>query len=213
MNKINTIDEYIASQSEELQIILQKVRDTIHKAAPKAIEKISWQMPTFWQGKNLIHFYAFKKHLGIFPGDLTLSPFKERLSGYTTSKGAIQFPYDKTIDYKLIRDITKWRLSVLTEPEGKSKADNKTDRTNKNNIENSRMTRKIHPVPGYVKDALEKNVLLDRYNARPPYQRNDYVGWITRAKREETRQKRLDQMLDELRAGDAYMGMNYNAKK
>lgn len=74
------------------------------------------------------------------------------------------------------------------------------------------MTRQIYDIPDYITTALDDNQLWERYRARPPYQRNDYIGWITRAKREETRQKRLTQMLEELRAGDAYMGMAYNAK-
>ena len=81
--------------------------------SPKAIEKIAWGMPTFWQGENLIHFYAHKKHLGIHPGLVERIPFGDRLAAYKTSKGAIQFPYDKPIDYKLIADITKWRVQCV----------------------------------------------------------------------------------------------------
>jgi len=111
--QIGTIDEYIASQFAEVQPSLQKVRAVIHEAAPDAEEKIAWRMPTFWQGENLIHFAAFKKHLGIYPGDLTYAPFEERLEGYRRTKGAIQFPYDKPIDYQLIADITRWRVSCV----------------------------------------------------------------------------------------------------
>jgi len=107
------IDEYIAAQSEELQPILIKVRDVIKAAAPDAAEKITWNMPTFWQGENLIHFCAQKKHLGIHPGYIDRLPFQDRLTGYKTSKGAIQFPYDKPIDYELIADITRWRVSCV----------------------------------------------------------------------------------------------------
>ena len=105
------VDEYIAAQPEDVQPILAQVRETIRAAAPEAIEKISWSMPTFWQGENLIHFAAFKKHIGIYPGDLSFFPFHERLSGYKTTKSAIQFPYDKPIDYTFIADITRWRAS------------------------------------------------------------------------------------------------------
>lgn len=70
-----------------------------------------------------------------------------------------------------------------------------------------------HPMPLYVKKALEQNRLTEAYRARPPYQQNDYIGWITRAKKDETRQKRLNQMLDELRRGDVYMNMAYRPKK
>ena len=109
--KMTTIDEYIAGQKAEVQPILQKLRETILKAAPNALEKISWQMPTFWQGENLVHFAAHKKHIGIYPGDMTNSPFAERLETYQCSKGSIHFPLDKPFDFELIADITRWRVS------------------------------------------------------------------------------------------------------
>ena len=77
----------------------------------------------------------------------------------------------------------------------------------------SRLTRERHHMPDFVKDALTGKNLMDAYSKRPPYQQNDYVGWITRAKRIETRNKRLTQMLDELARGDRYMKMVYNSKK
>jgi uncharacterized protein YdhG (YjbR/CyaY superfamily) len=110
MEKPATIDEYIAAQPEEIRPLLTQVRETIRAAAPEATEKISWRMPTFWQGENLIHFAAFKKHLGIYPGDLSLNPCEDRLAGYHRTKGAVQFPYDKPVDFELIADITRWRL-------------------------------------------------------------------------------------------------------
>jgi uncharacterized protein YdhG (YjbR/CyaY superfamily) len=108
--KIETIDDYICEQPEEVQPLLCKIRETIHNAAPNAIEKISWQMPTFWQGENLIHFAAAKNHIGIYPGGEAVGVFAERLTNYKTSKGAIQFPLHKPIDYTLIADITRWRV-------------------------------------------------------------------------------------------------------
>jgi uncharacterized protein YdeI (YjbR/CyaY-like superfamily) len=72
-----------------------------------------------------------------------------------------------------------------------------------------RSKRPRHPMPPFVRQALLREGLMDAYRARPPYQRNDYVGWIARAKREETRQRRLAQMLEELRAGDRYMKMKH----
>lgn len=117
--KVETIDAYISEQPEDVQIILRKVRETIRAAAPDAAEKISWQMPTFWQGENLIHFASFKKHLGIYPGDLSLAPFTERLEGYQHSKGAIQFPYHKPIDYDFIAEITRWRVEQAENKYGK----------------------------------------------------------------------------------------------
>ncbi|MDR1532045.1 MAG: DUF1801 domain-containing protein [Clostridiales bacterium] len=106
------IDEYIAAQPEDVRPLLNKVRETIRGAAPDAAEKISWRMPTYWQGENLIHFAAFKKHLGIYPGDLTLTPFEDKLADYRHSKGAIQFPYDKPIPYGLIAEITAYRVQA-----------------------------------------------------------------------------------------------------
>ncbi|GAB4418016.1 MAG: YdeI/OmpD-associated family protein [Anaerolineales bacterium] len=70
-------------------------------------------------------------------------------------------------------------------------------------------TRPRYPMPDFIRQALEVRELMDAYNARPPYQRNDYIGWITRAKRPETQQKRLDQMLDELAKGNVYMKMDW----
>ena len=109
---INTIDEYIAGQPAEIQPVLQKIRQTIREAAPDAKEKISWRMPTFWQGENLIHFAVFKKHIGIYPGGEASAVFADRLTGFKTSKGAIQFPLGKPVDYKLIEDITRWRVAA-----------------------------------------------------------------------------------------------------
>jgi uncharacterized protein YdhG (YjbR/CyaY superfamily) len=104
------IDDYIEAQPEEIRPLLRKIRKTIRSAAPEAIEKMSWQMPTFWQNENLIHFAVHKKHIGIYPGGEAIAEFAERLAEYKTSKGAIQFPLDKPIDYALIAEITRWRV-------------------------------------------------------------------------------------------------------
>lgn len=77
----------------------------------------------------------------------------------------------------------------------------------------SSLKRDLHPMPPFVRQALEARGLMDAYHNRPPYQQNDYVGWISGAKRPETQQKRLAQMLDELERGDAYMKMPYNARR
>ena len=69
-----------------------------------------------------------------------------------------------------------------------------------------------YPMPQFIRDTLHEHRLMDTYNSRPPYQRNDYIGWITRAKREETKQKRLNQMLDELKKGNVYMKMKWGSK-
>jgi uncharacterized protein YdhG (YjbR/CyaY superfamily) len=111
--KFGSIDEYILAQNPEIQSVLFKLRSVIRKNAPNATEKISWNMPTFWQVENIIHFAAFKKHFGIYPGDLTLLPFTDKLKEYKHSKGAIQFPYDKPIDYNFIAEIVKYKIKLL----------------------------------------------------------------------------------------------------
>lgn len=80
------------------------------------------------------------------------------------------------------------------------------------NKQSSRLKRPLHPMPDFVRIALETKNLMDAYLQRPAYQQNDYIGWITRAKMPATRQKRLDQMLDELFRGDVYMKMEYRSK-
>ena len=104
----NGIDEYIAAQPKNIRPLLQSIRETIHEAVPEATEKISWRMPTFWQGKNIIHFAAFKNHIGLYPGPEAIVAFAARLTEYKTSKGAIQLPYDQPLPLLLIAEITKW---------------------------------------------------------------------------------------------------------
>ena len=108
--KVETIDQYIAEQAVEVQPILHKIRETICAAAPDATEKISWQMPTFWQKENLIHFAAFKKHISIFPGGEATAVFADKLTEYKTAKGTIQFLLDKPVPHDLIAEITRWRV-------------------------------------------------------------------------------------------------------
>lgn len=106
----NVIDEYIAKQPAHLQVLLLNVRMAIRQALPDATEKISWQMPTYWQGRNLIHFAAQKNHLGIYPGEKAMEHFGHRLMEYKTSKGAVQFPYKSfgAEQMALITEIALW---------------------------------------------------------------------------------------------------------
>ena len=112
--KIETIDQYIGEQTEDVQPLLKDIRDAIRAAAPDAAEKISWQMPTFWQRENLIHFAAFKKHIGVYPGGEATTVFADRLTTYKRAKGTIQFPLDQPIPYDLIADITRWRVKQVS---------------------------------------------------------------------------------------------------
>ena len=104
------IDEYFSSVPEEVRHILQQIRETIHKAAPKAEEVISYNIPAFKQNNVLVYFAAFKDHIGFFPTSKPIVVFKKELSKYKTSKGTIQFPLNKKIPLGLISKITKFRL-------------------------------------------------------------------------------------------------------
>ncbi|MBL8168691.1 MAG: DUF1801 domain-containing protein [Acidobacteria bacterium] len=105
-----TIDEYIAGFSPEIQEKLETIRATIRKAAPKAEEAISYMMPTFKLHGNLVHFAAFKNHIGFYPGASGIAAFQEELAGYETSKGTVQFPLDKRVPLTLITKIVKFRV-------------------------------------------------------------------------------------------------------
>ena len=113
--KVETIDRYIAEQTAEVQPILQKIYEVIRAAAPESTEKMSWQMPTFRQGENLVHFAAFKNHISIFPGAEVSTVFADKLIEYKVAKGTIQFPYNKPIPYEIIDEITRWRVSCVKE--------------------------------------------------------------------------------------------------
>jgi len=103
------IDAYIAEFPESTQALLQQMRQTIHKAAPAADEAISYSMPTFKLHGNLVHFAAYKNHIGFYPGGV-VSLFEKDLAKYNTSKGTIQFPIDKPLPLALVTKITKFRV-------------------------------------------------------------------------------------------------------
>lgn len=108
--KTNTIDEYIAGFPENVQEILQQIRMTIRKAAPDAVEAISYAMPTFKLNGNLIHFAAFKNHIGLYPAPQGIEAFEKELSVYKGAKGSVQFPLDQPMPLALITKITKFRV-------------------------------------------------------------------------------------------------------
>lgn len=105
-----TIDEYIATFPKTIQDLLEKLREVIKDAAPSAEEAIRYRMPTFRLKHNLVHFAAFKKHIGFYPTSSGVEAFKEELSPYKTSKGAIQFPLDKPLPFDLVRKIVQFRV-------------------------------------------------------------------------------------------------------
>jgi uncharacterized protein YdhG (YjbR/CyaY superfamily) len=108
--RFNTIDEYIRTFPKSIQDILQELRRTIRKAAPEAEEAISYQIPTFKLNGNLVHFAAFKNHIGFFPTSSGIRAFKKELSGYELSKGTVRFPMDKPLPLSLVSRIVKFRV-------------------------------------------------------------------------------------------------------
>src|SRR5688500_192803 len=108
--KPTTIDEYIAALPPETQKIMQEVRAAIKKAAPAAEEAIRYAIPTFVLNGNLVHFAAFKTHIGFYPTPSGSEAFKKELSIYKTGKGSVQFPIDQPIPLDLITKMVKFRV-------------------------------------------------------------------------------------------------------
>jgi len=104
------IDEYIAGFPKDIQTILNETRGTIQKAAPNAEETINYGIPTFTLKGNLVHFAAFKSHIGFYPTPSGIEKFKKELSVYEGAKGSVKFPLDKPIPYDLITEIVKFRV-------------------------------------------------------------------------------------------------------
>lgn len=110
MNHFKTIDEYIQAFPSEIQAILIELRSLIQQTAPQATEKISYQIPTFYLNGNLVHFAAFKNHIGFYPSSSGIAEFSKDLKRYKTSKGAVQFPLDQPLPTELIRKMVEFRI-------------------------------------------------------------------------------------------------------
>ena len=104
-----TIDEYISQFQPEVQEKLHALRKVVKEVVPNAVERISYQMPTFALNKNLVHFAAFKNHIGFYPGVSGIAAFKQELSVYKGAKGSVQFPLNEPLPFDLIKKIVKYR--------------------------------------------------------------------------------------------------------
>jgi len=113
MEKPTTIDEYIAAHPADVQEILQMVRETIKTAAPQATEAISYGMPTFKLHGNLVHFGAFKTHLGFYPIPSGMDQFQAELAQFKSGKGSVQFPIGQPMPLDLITRIVKFRVKEM----------------------------------------------------------------------------------------------------
>lgn len=101
--RYTTIDEYIAQFPADFQPVLEALRQAIREGAPEAVEKISWQMPTFADHGNVAHFFVHKRHIGFYPGSEAIEHFASELDGFKTSKGAVQLPLGQELPLALIR--------------------------------------------------------------------------------------------------------------
>ncbi|RKD92108.1 iron chaperone [Mangrovibacterium diazotrophicum] len=118
MDKVATIDEYhrlFPDVREELDLMRRLIREE----APMAEERISYGMPTFRSGQNFVHYAACKTHIGFYPTPSAIVAFQSELSGYKSSKGAIQFPFDQPLPEELIRKIVRFRVAEVLEKKGK----------------------------------------------------------------------------------------------
>jgi uncharacterized protein YdhG (YjbR/CyaY superfamily) len=109
-NKASSIDEYISTFPKEVQTLLQQIRTTIQNVAPQATEKISYGIPTFYLNGNLVHFAAFKNHIGLYATPTGHKEFEKELSFYKRGKGSVQFPLDQAMPLNLIEKIVQFRI-------------------------------------------------------------------------------------------------------
>lgn len=123
--QFKTMDEYINTFPEDVQNILNELRQTIRKTAPEAEETINYQMPTFTLHGNLVHFAAFKNHIGFYPTPSGIEAFKKELSVYKNAKGSVQFPIDEPLPLPLIRRIVEHRVQENLARKQKKKSSGK----------------------------------------------------------------------------------------
>ncbi|MCB0683954.1 MAG: DUF1801 domain-containing protein [Saprospiraceae bacterium] len=116
-----TIDEYIAGFPVEVQAILEQLRATIRTAAPEATETINYQIPTFQLHGNLVHFAAYKNHIGFYPAPSGIAAFREELSAYEGAKGSVKFPLDQVLPFDLIGRIVRYRVQENQEKAAKKR--------------------------------------------------------------------------------------------
>lgn len=108
---LKSIDAYILSFEPKIQKILNELRSVIQECAPEAVEKISYQMPTFDLFGNLVHFAAYEHHIGFYPAPSGIEAFPEEIKNYKHAKGSVQFPIDEPLPFDLIRAMVKYRVA------------------------------------------------------------------------------------------------------
>jgi uncharacterized protein YdhG (YjbR/CyaY superfamily) len=123
--EFKTVDRYIASFPDNAGRKLAELRSTVRELAPEAQEKISYRMPAYFLGRNLLYFAGFAKHIGFYPGAEAIACFEPELAKYKHAKGSVQFPLDRPLPLTLIRRLVKFRLASLSRAPGKKPAKKK----------------------------------------------------------------------------------------
>lgn len=192
------VDEYLKRLPAGERKALEVVREAIRSAAPEAVERIAYQVPVYFDHGWLISFKTGKHFLSLITMSTSvIKQFARELAGYEISGTSIHFSSDQPLSPTLVKKIVKLRL-----------AENIAKRAN--SVRPKR--RKRYTMPVWVKAALTKAKLLEAYQERPPYQRNDYLMWIVEARQVATREKRLEQMMVELKQGNVYMKMKWSKR-
>lgn len=191
-----TVDEYVEHAPDEVRPCLRKLRQAVRDSLPEAEEFVGWGVASYSVGHGRFHLGYGKGFVSIYPGPRAIGHFAAELASYPTAKGTVRFPLDENPPLDLVVRIARWCLydqPASANPKG--------------------APRERHTMSRQVRRALDEAGLMEAYLSRPPYQRNDYLGWIERPKRETTRQAHLDQMLDELARGDVYMKMPWGRRR
>lgn len=184
-HKFKDIDEYHSTFAEDIQKILQQLRQTIKESAPKAVETISYGMPAFKQNKVLVYYAVHKGHIGFYPTPNAIVHFKSELKKYKTSKGAIQFPLDKPLPWSLIKKMVEFRINEDT-----------------TGMSTELLGGVVHEVPKDMESAMKADrEIIQRWNHLTPIQRNEWICWVTLVKRPETREGHIHRMTEELKEG------------
>lgn len=161
----SVIDQYIERFPAETQEILRRLRNLIRATAPEAREALKYGIPTFVLGENLVHFAAFKKHIGFYPTPSAIERFADELRGFPNSKGAIQFPLNRPVPYELIERIVQFRVTEASQraatPRNTAKSPSRSSASSKSTAEKAEKKPAAKPAPS-PKAAAKKRLTTRR---------------------------------------------------
>lgn len=205
---MQSVKEYIAQFSGGTRERLETLDTLITSIDSRITSKIAWSMPSYLlDGVYVLQFFAHKNHIGLYALPKAIQAFEKQLkyNGIQYSKGGFQLPNDKPLPVMLIKEMALFNINAKTKMRAGLVINNKPRA--------AATPRQEKQLPTDLETSLIQARQLENYKARPRYQRTDYITWIERAARTETREKRITQMIEELQGGDSYMGMSYKANK